>query len=276
MKRTFLAKRNALLSSTTFSWGVGALIFALLTLFLRLLAPNLFLQAFTPVFHISDSIAAESHLFFSSFGDTAALTVRNEQLASENSALASENQMLVEKEASVNALLGVASTRTSGILAGVVARPPASPYDTLVLAAGKDAGVALGQEAFGEGGVPLGMVSAVTADFSRVTLFSAPNAVTHGWVGKANIPLTISGTGGGSLSATLSRSAGVAVDDIVFVPGPGQLPIGTVVRIDSDPSSPGVMLRIVPKVNPFSVSWVLLRDTGSALRDSFSVATSTL
>ena len=37
----------------------------------------------------------------------------------------------------------------SGILAGVVARPPESPYDTLVLAAGKNAGVTLGMEVFG-------------------------------------------------------------------------------------------------------------------------------
>lgn len=276
MKRTFLAKRNALLSSTSLSWGVGAFIFALLTLFLRLLAPNLFLQAFTPVFHISKNIAGESHLFFSSFGDAAALTVRNEQLSRENAALASENQALVEKEASVNALLSAVPSRTAGILAGVVARPPESPYDTLVLDAGEDAGVAVGQEAFGEGGVPLGVVSVATAGFSRVTLFSSPSAVTHGWVGKANVPVTLAGAGGGSFSATLSRSAGVAVGDTVFVPGPGQLPIGTVVRIDSDPSSPGVALRIIPKINPFSVSWVLLRDTGSALRDSFSIATSTL
>ena len=64
-----------------------------------------------------------------------------------------------------------ACTRYSGIIAGIVARPPASPYDTLVLSAGSEEGVTLGMEAFGAGGVPLGVVSSVLANFSRVTLF---------------------------------------------------------------------------------------------------------
>ena len=59
----------------------------------------------------------------------------------------------------------------SGILAGVVARPPVSPYDTLVLAAGRVDGVEVGMEAFGAVGVPVGVVSSVLEDFSRVTLF---------------------------------------------------------------------------------------------------------
>lgn len=276
MKRTFLAKRNALLSSANLSWGTLALAFAVLALLLRLLAPNLFLSAFTPAFRITDAIAATSHTFFNSFGDAAVLTARNEQLMSENAALAAENATLVEKEASLTALLGApTSPRTSGILAGVVARPPTSPYDTLVLAVGSSAGVSLGMEAFGAGGVPLGIVSSVTIDFSRVMLFSAPGVETHGWVGKEVLPLSIFGAGGGVMQASLSRSAPVVVGDIVFAPGPGMLPIGSVARIDSDPSAPGVTLRIQPALNPFSIAWVELRDSGAALKGAYSFATST-
>jgi len=244
----------------------------------RLLAPNLFLHAFTPAFRIANTIAAKSHTFFASFGDTAALAVRNEQLAGENAALATENQALLEKEAGLNRLMGSSGSQkiaASAILAGVVARPPESPYDTLVVAAGSSAGVTLGMEAFGEGGVPLGVVSSVTADFSRVTLFSAPHMITHGWIGHAGLPLSILGAGAGALQASLSRSADVVVGDTVFAPGPGMLPIGSVVRIDSDPSSPGITLLIKPKVNPFSLTWVELLDVGAALRNVFSVATST-
>jgi len=278
MKRTFLAKRNALLSSASLSWGSLALLFAVLALLVRLLAPDLFLYAFAPAFRVADGIAAKSHAFFNSFSDTAALAARNEQLASENAALMSENQALLEKEAGQSALFGTSSsqkTAASGILAGVVVRPPESPYDILILSAGRSAGITLGMEAFGAGGVPVGIVSSVTADFSRVTLFSAPGAVTHGWVGSGTMPLTILGAGAGAMNASLSRSASVAVNDVVFVPGPGMLPIGSVMRIDSDPSSPGVTLRIMPRVNPFSLTWVFVRDTGAALRDSFSLATST-
>lgn len=240
------------------SWGVGALAVALIIVLLRVLTPNFFWKVFTPVFRTADAVASGSHLFIASFGNTAALTVQNEKLMSENLALTAQNQSLSQKLADIGAL----APEKSDILAGVVTRPPESAYDTLVLSAGTHAGVAVGQEAFGPGGVPIGVISSASADFSRVMLFSAPGVATAGWVGKG-IPLTIQGVGGGALQATIARSAGVAVGDTVFVPGPGQLPIGKVARVDGDPSAPSVTLHIESVVNLFSVTWVLLRDTGA-------------
>ncbi len=260
------------------SWGIIACAGVILTLFLRLLTPNFFWQIFSPVFRGGDALAEKSHFILSSFGDTAALTLHNEQLRNENAALANENQALLAKELTLSALLNspVSERRnTSKILAGVVARPPESPYDTLVLAAGTNAGVTLGQEAFGAGGVPIGMVSSVLADYSRVTLFSAPNTIMYGWVGRENLPLTIRGAGAGAMSASLARSANIAVGDTVFAPGPGALPIGSVTRIDNDPTAPGVVLRITPALNLFSITWVVLRDTGIGHTGVFSFATST-
>ncbi|MGD0328134.1 MAG: rod shape-determining protein MreC [Minisyncoccia bacterium] len=268
MKRTFLVKRNALFSSTGVSWGALALACALIVLLVRLLAPNFFWYAVAPVFKSANAFATTGHSFFTSFSNVSVLASRNEQLVNENAALANENQTLSQKVADISALFSSQSTKGNtplGILAGVVARPPESPYDTLVLAAGKNAGVVAGMEVFGSGGVPLGIVSSVLADFSRATLFSAPGASTAGWIGTNNMPLTISGGGAGAMNATAARSANIKVGDTVFVPGPGMLPIGTVTRIESDPSSPSVTLRIQPMLNPFSIAWVTVRDTGSAL-----------
>jgi cell shape-determining protein MreC len=278
MKRTFLAKRNALLSSTSVSWGAFALAGAIFVLLIRLLAPNIFWYAFTPVFRGADMLATQSHRILSSFNNTANLTLQNEQLVNENAALANENQTLLQKATSLEELLGFSSSgqTTRGIVAGVTARPPTSPYDTLVLSPGSNAGITVGQGAFGRGGVPLGVVSAVSADFSRVTLFSAPNMTVQGWVGRTHIPLLIQGSGGGVMRASLSRSAGVAVGDAVFTSGPGLLPIGSVVRVDSDPSSPIVTLQIQLTLNLFSITWVELRDMSTAFSKSLSCATSTL
>jgi len=273
MKKTFLAKRNALLSFANISWGSLALALAVLALLMRLLVPNFFWRMTAPVFRIADSAAAQSHAFFASFTAATILTLQNEKLLNENAALANENQALLQKVAGQGAL---SKQSTKNIIAGVIARPPASPYDTLVLSGGDTSGISLGQEVFGAGGVPLGVVSAVLPDFSRVALFSTPGMVVQGWVGRSNIPLTIFGSGGGAMKASLARSAGVTVGDVVSVPGPGALPIGSVVRIDSDPSSPMVTLQIQPVLNLFSVTWVELRDTGAAFVRAFSWATSTL
>jgi cell shape-determining protein MreC len=275
MKKTSLAKRNALLSSRNVSWGVRALAFVFFVLLLRLLAPNFFWQVSTPVFQTANALATKSHTFFTSFSDAAKLADLNEKITSENAALAIENQTLLQKIANLGALLGAPAPQKEipGILAGVVARPPMSPYDTLVLAVGLKGGVVLGMEAFGEGNVPVGIVSSVSNYFSRVTLFSAPGVSTAGWVGHANVPLTITGAGAGALLASVARAATVAVGDIVFVPGPGMLPIGSVIRVDSDPLSPGVTLRIKLVSNPFEISWVVVRATGVV---PVTFATSTL
>ncbi len=278
MKKIFSAKRNALLSSATISWGGGALALVLIILLVRFAAPNIFWRAFAPVFHAADTLALASHTFAASFGTAAALTLQNERLTSENSALASENQALSQKIVNISALSGfsVPQQHASGILAGVLAHPPVSPYDTLVLSAGSTAGVRKGMEVFGAGGVPLGVVETVLADFSRAVLFSAPGMSTYGWVGKASSPVTLVGEGAGTMSALMPRSANIIVGDSVFVPGPGMLPIGSVVRIDDEPSSPSVTLRIMLSQNIFSIPWVLVRDSGTALQGPLFSATSTL
>lgn len=240
------------------SWGACALILAVFILLVRLAAPNFFLSVFTPVFGISEAFTEKSHAFFSSFGDTAALALQNEKLAEENRILILQNLALQDKTNTLSRL----TADGGGIRAGVVARPPQSPYDTLVLAGGSDDGIELGMEAFSAGNVPLGVVTSVLPAFTRVTLFSSPSLNTAGWVGEKKLPITIVGAGAGTMQASVARSAGIVAGDVVFVPGPGMLAIGTVVRADSDRASPSVTLRIVPAANLFSTAWVSLRDTG--------------
>ena len=269
MKKTFLVRRNALLSPANFSWGSGALALAILVLLLRLFASNSFWYVFTPAFRLSDALTQRSHAFFSSFGHAAALATQNETLQNENAALAVENESLQQKLDSITGLAPAAGS----IIAGVIARPPQSPYDTLVLGAGSAEGVALDQEVFGEGGVPLGVVTSVLEQFSRVTLFSASGVVIDGWIGEKHLPVFIRGNGAGALGATVPRSANIVVGDTVSLPGPGSVTMGHVTRVDSDPTSPSVALRIAPAINLFSVTWVTLRDTGAGLRAALSSST---
>lgn len=231
---------------------------------------------FTPVYKGADSMAAVTQAFISSFKDTASLSYENEQLLSQNVALASENRALAQKVSSLTELLSpslVGKNEAIGILAGVVARPPVSPYDTLVISEGSDAGVAIGMEVFGAGGVPIGAITSVLPSYAQATLFSAPRVVTHGWVGDAHVPLSIEGVGGGAMHASIARSARISVGDVVYVPGPGALPIGSVTHIDDDPAAPEVILRIVPALNLFSITWVHVRNTGVELFSQAATST---
>lgn len=269
MKKTFLAKRNGLLATLGVSWGGALLIVVVLLLALRLLAPNTFWTLVAPAFNASDAFARMSRGLFGSFGDSATLTLENETLGATIDALTLENASLKER---LDGIAGLVRT-PAGIIAGVLARPPASPYDTLVLAAGSREGVREGMTAYGAGGVPLGIVFSVLPDFSRISLLSSPGVTFTGSVGPKHLPLTLTGAGGGAFSASAPRAAEVAVGDTVFSPGPGSLPLGTVARIDSDPSSSSVSLKIMPHTNIFSISFVELRESGAALRAALASST---
>jgi cell shape-determining protein MreC len=279
MKKTFLPRRNALVTLTSFSWGARAVVFVFILLLVRVTFPNVFGFIAAPVLRSSSAIGEANHTFFSSFNNAVVLTAENDELNKENAALTSENAALMKKVANLTALQGASGLQQKaslGIVADVIARPPLSPYDTLVLAQGARAGIRTGMEAFGAGHVPLGVVESVSDDFSRIVLFSSSGMRTSGWIGSASVPIAVHGAGGGAFSVTLPRSAGIIVGDSVFVPGPGMLPLGVVSRIDGDPSSPAATLRITPFVNLFSIGSVELENTGIGTATTLFAATSTL
>ncbi len=255
MKKTFLAKRNAWLSPSGVSWGAGALLFVLALLLVRILFPGFVLEITAPVFGVGDWIAGEVQNLSSGFDSNAGLARANAELLAQNEALSLENRTLVEQGADTAKLMAPMNS-AHDVIAGVILRPPESPYDTLVIGAGSAEGIAQGREVFGPGGVPLGTISSVSTDDSRVTLFSATGVQTPAWVGSTRIPLNLIGSGGGTFVATVPRTAPIAVGDLVLVGAPGAIPIGSVTRIDTDSSSPTLSLRIVPAINLFSLTWM--------------------
>lgn len=254
----------------------AALAFALFFALARFIAPNLFLSAVSPALTLGTRLSSAVDGLFAGFANAKALAAKNAALADENAALSLENRTLSEKAADLASLLGSprAPSGGAGIVAGVLARPPVAAYDALIVSAGTNAGVAPGMEAFGAGGLPLGIVSAATPDFARVTLFSAPGVMTSGWIGQKRVPVTLRGAGAGAYAASAPRDAGIAQGDAVFVPGPGALPIGVVASIGGLASDPMATLFIRPAANPFSITTVVLREAGSALA-GVSLATST-
>jgi cell shape-determining protein MreC len=123
--------------------------------------------------------------------------------------------------------------------------------------------VQLGATAYGPGGTPLGTVASVTNATARITLYSNPGLETSAWAGDARVPITLKGTGSGGFDATLPKTAGVQAGQGIYVAGAGALPIGTVAKVDADPSSPNVVLHIHPYLNPFSLTWVTISPNAS-------------
>ncbi|MDB5195354.1 MAG: Rod shape-determining protein MreC [Parcubacteria group bacterium] len=238
---------------------IGTLIvLAVLMFLLQIFAPGLLARAAAPVWQLGNGIASGFAAGTSVFGNAPELTRERDTLAAQNLALAEDNRTLTAKNADLEALIGAAPPPEHRILAGVLARPPVSPYDTLVVDAGSGKGVVVGALAYGPGGVPLGTVASASDVSAHIALFSTGGRVTEGWVGDTRIPITLTGRGGGAFDATLPRNSGIAVNAVVYVPGPGALPVGTVVRIDSSPSSPRDTIYIAPYVNLYALTWVMV------------------
>lgn len=178
-----------------------------------------------------------------------------EELSLRVAELENENLLLRERLQDVGAERELPSD--TGLLAGVKARPPVSPYDVLVIDRGEEHGVVYGMVAYALG-VPIGSVAETNASSARVVLYSAPERITEGWIGEARTPVTLIGAGAGAFEADVPRESGVLEGDLVYVPGAGALPLGRVEQIEAHASSPRSQLRIRPLVNPLALTWVRL------------------
>ena len=258
MKKQFSPRRNYNgNSSRGHLWTFGfVFVFVLLCILLRSFVPNVFIAVSTPLWNGGTKMEAGVGNAFSGLANSQKLVQENESLTQEVHTLQNENVVLTTRAQDLTKLLGGQADSSSNILAGVVARPPLSPYDTIIVGTGKKEGVVAGSSVLAAGGIPIGTVQSVTTDSAIIALFSTPKRTTSGWVGSARIPLVLVGEGAGAFTATLPKATPISVGDIAYVPGPGAIPLGTVVRIDVDPSSPTVVLYIQPLINIFSLTWV--------------------
>ena len=138
-------------------------------------------------------------------------------LASTTAALA-DRALLYEEVADLRARLGRPDAPHARVLAAVLERPPWTPYDTLVIDAGADHGLAAGSLVSAGGQGLVGRVSEVYDTAARVELFSAPGASYQALL-NGTMPVAVEGQGGGSLRAEVPAGTPVKVGDSVAFPG---------------------------------------------------------
>ena len=258
MKKPFSHRRNFDGSNSGGRIVSYAIVFVvvLFILLFRIFLPSTFFSVSAPLWSLGSRMEMSIGNLFSGFSGAQNVAAQNVVLSAQIQTLQNQNAVLTARAQDLTKLLGGQADAESNILAGVLARPPESPYDTLVVDQGSQDGVVVTAPVFATGGIPVGTIESVTGDTSIVQLLSTPNVTTSGWVGDNRIPVTLIGKGAGAFTATLPKTSPVSVGDSAYVPGPGAVPLGTIVRIDTDPSSPTVVIHIQPLVNIFSLTWV--------------------
>lgn len=167
-------------------------------------------------------------------------------------ALIQENQLLRDKlvnyealqvslrtmEASRDDLLSRfgRSPSTSTVAAGVLSSPPRTPYDLLIVDAGEDQGVTLGDKVSLPEGGALGFVSEALANTAWVTLYTSSGVETEAILERGNVPVTLRGLGGGSLEFFLPRGLVAVRGDKLLLPGVRAELVGVVEEVDLEPT----------------------------------------
>ncbi len=136
---------------------------------------------------------------------------------SNSTPVAAERDALYQENLDLKARLG-RDARVTRILGAVLLRPPATPYDTLVIDAGEADGVKSGDVVSAGGTIVIGIVSEVYTHAARVVLYSAPGQKYDALL-RGAIPLAVEGQGGGSLRAQVPAGTAVSVGEVALLPG---------------------------------------------------------
>ena len=197
---------------------------------------------------------AESVLgtFLTNFKEKDALVNENETLNETISIMETkvlDRNLLAEKVTKLEEALGRARS-DDRVVASVLVGPGRSPYDTLVIDAGEEEGINIGNMVVYSGSGVIGEVVEATPYSAKIKLYSSHGEEHRVTVGSHYIPVLAIGRGMGNFEAKVPQDSSVSVGDYV-VTAKGNLILGTVSLIEAKPAEP--IKRIFFRV-PFNIT----------------------
>ncbi len=146
-------------------------------------------------------------------------------------------------------IFGRSSHSDIGLLALILARPPQSPYDTLVIDQGEKNGVSVGDKVYAYGNIPIGFVGEVYNSTAKVVLYSQSKNITNIILTGSNLPVDLIGRGGQNFEAILPRDVSVPVGTFAILPSISSVPVAVVSSVISDLRDPFQRVLLTSPVN---------------------------
>ncbi len=192
--------------------------------------------------------------FFSKAGLVSENDRLRQALAAATTALI-DRDMLYRENLELKARLGRTATSSGAILAGILLRPPGTPYDTLILDAGKNDGVQVGNLVSPGGTIVIGAIDEAYDTTSRVRLFSSPQEKHEGFIA-GTIPVTVKGLGGGAMVAEVPVGEPVAVGSDVTFSGSASQFVAQVTWVETKEGSSFATVHLSLPANLLSLRFV--------------------
>jgi cell shape-determining protein MreC len=243
------------------SFYVGLLIFIILIL-LRLF----FAQGFSslsykmaePFWNLRDYVFGKSPKIGMYTESRASLEADIKSLETELYNAQVENLALSAKYSTISnsPFTSVLTNKENRITVKVISKPPSSPYDSLILGQGKEAGIISGTNVYIGDNILIGKISEVENSYSKVILFSSGLNSNQADILRTGESVTLHGRSGGNFNVTLPKDSDVVIGDLLVDTSAHQNIIAKVYYIDSSSldSFKKVYARI--PVNILQSEWV--------------------
>jgi len=145
-------------------------------------------------------------------------------------------QLLRRENQELRSLLG--DEGKTRIMAGIIGRPNALPYDVLVIDQGARDGVVENAPVYIGDNRVVGVVKKVFSDSAVVEMVTTPGFVTSVFVVGPNIYTNATGIGGGQLRVGVPQGIALAIGDSVILPAVDSGVLGVISHIESLPTQP--------------------------------------
>ncbi|TSC68003.1 MAG: Uncharacterized protein G01um101472_207 [Parcubacteria group bacterium Gr01-1014_72] len=201
-------------------------------------------------------------------GDAGAMFLGNRGLRAENEALRSRVAAMqtearalpfLAEEANEVALFFSRTDLANGrrALAHVLAPPPRSPYDTLLIDAGEEQGIHVGDLVGASPHSVLGRIERLGKRTALVKLFSTPGETLPVVIENTAVAFDAIGRGGGNFEMKIPREADVVAGAGIFLPGgPTKGMVGIVEFIEADETSSFQRVLFKSPINIFELRFV--------------------
>lgn len=256
MKRTWRRKRSIISIPPFFliTGGVFFLGWALVSATSHI-APGVLENLFARSTILNTSTASVSQSTLAFFTDKSDLEAKIKRL--EDNELALELQLQIAsytqiENVQLRELLQLSPQE--GVLGSVLAWPPKTGYDTLLIETGAE--VSVGDLVLGRGIAPIGTVERVEGRYAYVKLFSQGDHRTQVRVGAEYTPLELVGRGGGAALIVAPNDFVARQGDSIFFPYNGNTLLGRVGAIETDPAASTKNLWVVFPKHFYAYTWV--------------------
>lgn len=204
------------------------------------------------MWNIGDTTTGLWGAFLVNFRNKDSLAKENDTLHADVSRMEAQvldRNLLSEKVTKLEESLGRVRS-DDRVVAGVLAGPGRSPYDTLVIDAGLEQGINVGNMVVYAGSGAIGEIVEVSQSSSKVKLYSSPGEEHMVIVGSHYIPVLALGRGMGNFESKVPQDSAVSVGDNV-ISTKGNLIFGIVSLVEEKPAEP--VKRIFFRV-PFNIT----------------------